>query len=356
MFLGRPGSMKASHLSLPRLCSLSSEHDTQLMSAWFGLSTHMAKMVSSLNRPLLNDGKSLLSLRKLDMSLKEWHASLPPEFRFTNESLAPKKSHVCVLHMQFFSAQILLHRSVAQNFERLLPAGCVEADMRKIWPYTAEVSQKIVHDNAINVARALEISRLAFEDSGFATLMLDVIFTAASSLIKCMTLPGSSTTALRDHKWLMCFLEACESLQVHYPVVGRMLGVLNSLLVTTGLSKYIWRGSTSAPSLPPSIMHNPSSTANLPASPSHLNNFSARSVPFELKRWCEDSRIIPPSLPSPPRTIDGDTALAGTMETVRECRNEELSSDNARNSWTSFPFSPLASYDSNPFAEYRGHT
>lgn len=109
--------------------------------------------------------------------------------------------------------------------------------------YTSETSEKIMYENAIETARIFELCRRPLEERGYALLMLDIIFIAASTLITSMVSPRCDRArALKDYKWLVCFLETSEGLQDQYPVVKRMVEALESLLVSSGLSKFIWRG------------------------------------------------------------------------------------------------------------------
>lgn len=328
MFLGRPSSMKTSYLHLPYLSTFRSDFKTQLLSAWFGLSSLIAKMVDLFSCPKLDHNRAIQELKDLDEAVHHWQYSLHPNLRWTDGGQVTWGPGVCELYMQFCNVEIIFHKTITANRERLLPGGLSEQDIRRIWPYTSEKSHSIMHDNAVKIAQALELSRLAYEEMGFATLMLDIIFTAASTLITSMTSSyGSQSTALKDQKWLMCLLEACESLHVHYPVVRYMITVLDSLLEKTGLSKFIWRGPNIAPPGTSTPTVSLTSNLDLTGTPSHFDEDSARTAPFQLKRWCEDKPCLEQSsssLPSPPLIADQDDVnldIISAADTVHQARS-----------------------------------
>lgn len=292
VLLGRPGGMKVSCLHLPRLCQSSPDRQAHLLAAWVGMSTLMTKMVDIFNRPEMDDGKTARKLRALDSAYQHWQTSLPIDLRWVDDQDLLRIPGVCTLYMQFCNAQILFHKTITANRHRLFPAGLTGHDEQIDWPYTVAKSQVIMHDNAVCIARALETSRPAYEDMGFPTLMLDIIFTAASTLILNMTTHGSQRSAFRDQKWLMSFLEACEYLQAHYPVVKRMISVLNSLMESTGLNQFIWRGLPSpCPGSLPGDVDSPPCVSEM-ATPSSVG----KSASFDLKRWCQDNAMTAPML------------------------------------------------------------
>lgn len=284
VFLGRPSSIKASHLHLPHPSTDRPSYQLDLLCAWFDLSTLMRKMVSILDHYHLDVVSFPAKLSALDRAVHHWKDSLPTDLRWTDQDQATWPPSLCTLFMQYCNLQILYHRTVTSN-KRILEA--LEQDTTKAWPYTPEASRQIMCDNAVKIARTLEFRRFAYEEWGFATILLDIIFTAASTLIQCMVSSTDRSSALKYHKWLMCLLESCEGLKGQYSVVRRMLDVLDSLLESTGLAKFIWRGSAD-------ISTDTSSTAtrspgtNSDAASQHADQSANRAVSFDPKRWCRD--------------------------------------------------------------------
>jgi len=307
VLLGRPSSLKASNLHLPRLHADHSDYDIQLLSAWVDLSSLTNKMVDIFDRPKNHDPKTLEKVKRLREAFQTWQKNLPPKLQWTEQDQTSWPPSLCALSMQFHHVQILYHKTITANRHRFWPDGLSEEDKEDIWPYTPEMSHRIMRENAVKIARTLEIRRLTFEEWGFATLMLDIIFTAASTLITSMTTYGNQSSALQDHKWLICFLEACEGLQCHYPVVQRMLTVLNSLLKSTGLAKFIWRGPSTAPAVSTPSASPP--TSNSDYSSPYDGQHTGRAVPFDPQRWCEDRDITAPSASHPCAVDRGDGAI-----------------------------------------------
>ncbi|KAH0831561.1 hypothetical protein FOPE_02737 [Fonsecaea pedrosoi] len=285
VFLGRPSSLKASNILIAWMSCGYSEYQEHLLNAWVDLSSLVRKMVNACNRIKLDHEKALRKCKQLDEAITRWETSLPPDLRWTEKDPTCWPPSLCVLYMQFCNIQILLHRTVSSCQHLYASSSGVAGRNSGEWPYSREQSQRIMHENAVNIAQTLEIRRLAFEDWGFATLMLDIIFTTASTLITSMASNDNHASGLRDHKWLICILEVCECLQVHYPVVKRMITVLNSLLESTGLDKFIWRG-------PAAKNGGGGSGQNETATPRAkdqrtLSHSSGRAAPFDPTRWCE---------------------------------------------------------------------
>ncbi|KAK6385516.1 hypothetical protein LTS17_001084 [Exophiala oligosperma] len=278
LFLGRPSSLKASHIQHPFLPSGCSSYQAHLLAGWVDLCTLIRKVVNTCTCIKHHFQSCLPKCKQLEEALRSWERNLPPELAWSGKDPVSWPPSLCALYMQFCNIQLLLHRTVS-SCQRDFRMPDLDA-----WPYSRQDSRKIMHENAVKIAQTLEVRRLAFEDWGFATLMLDIIFTAASTLITCMASNGNQKSALSDHKCLIGVLGVCEGLQTNYPVVKRMVSVLNSMLESTGLESFIWRGRVE------------SDSGRNEASPSEsilikgqraLSCSSGSAAPFDPLRWCD---------------------------------------------------------------------
>jgi len=283
LLLGLPSSINVLNLDFSLLPSDYSDCQIQLLAAWVDLSSLMAEMVALFSRSKSDHETTRKQLKCLDEAFQILETSF--RSRWTEEDQMSWPPSICALYMQFYNAQILYHKTITANRRRFWPDRDSE-DTNDLPPYTLEMSQRIMYDNAVKIAQILELRRRAFEERGFALLMLDIIFTATSTLITSMaSFQGDQSSALKDYKWLICFIEACESLKDHYPVVNRMVTVLNSLLESTGLIRFIWRGTPTVPAISNPLVTIPPSSDSASTGPDRQGR---RAVPFNLKRWCQD--------------------------------------------------------------------
>jgi hypothetical protein len=133
------------------------------------------------------------------------------------------------LHTQYFRIQMLLHRlPISSRRKRQRDDDDLQPPVLRGW--TRETSRQLVHDNAVMIARLGITYSQTFGVESTATVMLDNIYVAATTLISSIMKSKHSSYDAGDLQWLQLLDELMKSLQVHFPITCRMRRTLAQII------------------------------------------------------------------------------------------------------------------------------
>ncbi|OQV03151.1 Fungal specific transcription factor domain-containing protein [Cladophialophora immunda] len=167
LYLGRPSCLKCEDTEL-RNSSLT-QHDASWEKRIAFSSVTLLLTVGRICDALNEEQCDTETLHALDEQLQDWYQNLDPELRYCKEA----HPSILVLHMQYYSCKIHLHRPTA-NFGVKMS----ETDAQ------CNISRQICIDNAKNIATTLQDYRNVYGDaSTLSGVALHVIATASTILI-----------------------------------------------------------------------------------------------------------------------------------------------------------------------------
>ena len=238
VYQGRPSSVKLADISIPRPSHETVGESFYMQSAWVELCTLVSDMTDVVNGPphLLENKGTNLRLSRIGERLLHWFKTLPAKLQWRPKDPLPAPS-VCALHMQFFTAIILLHRPFAAY--DLPPTRSKRHTRKPLAGYTPELSRRICNENAIRISRLLLAYRKKYGVEKMFTSMLHMVFVSATTLISHIsTQQASEEDDSEQRKWLEVCLKALDDLTPSYLIAGRMFKVLIAILETCGLPEF----------------------------------------------------------------------------------------------------------------------
>ncbi|KAH7142130.1 fungal-specific transcription factor domain-containing protein [Dactylonectria macrodidyma] len=275
LYLGRPSSIPSSVMSIASSrCREGRKSDSAWLNAWVGLCVPMAEVSHVLNDQSIADSDRSTSLRKLTKKIEEWYESLPPELAYNENGLTNMDMAGYGLHTQYCKVQILLRRAFSRSSNtRKRRHSQITNDTG---PATlSEESTVIGYDYALRIARLIVTYREAFGMEKIPSIMLDNAVVAATAMIRHLDKPDSLGETKQQTIWLRQLVKTMESVQPHFPVVGRMLDSLRQICGNGPLCNmfhFVHRQSTDA------LIHEemvPNQHLNLSGSSNALDGFLA---------------------------------------------------------------------------------
>ncbi|KAH7134498.1 fungal-specific transcription factor domain-containing protein [Dactylonectria estremocensis] len=229
LYLGRPSSIPSSVMSVASSrCSEGRKSDSAWLNAWVGLCVPMAEVSRILNDQSIADSDRYTSLRKLTRNIEQWYESLPPELAYNENGLTNMDMAGYGLHTQYCKVQILLRRAFSRSPNaRKRRHSQITNDTG---PATlSDESNVIVYDYALRIARLVVTYREAFGMEKIPSIMLDNAVVAATAMVRHFNKTDSLGEMKQQTIWLRQLVKTMESVQPHFPVVGRMLDSLRQI-------------------------------------------------------------------------------------------------------------------------------
>lgn len=210
----------------------------------------MAEISHVLNDQSINDSDRSVSLRKLFKQVEDWYERLPPEFTYNESRLTNMDVAGYGLHTQYCKVQILLRRALARPLntrKRRYSQTTSDWGLRT----SPDDSDTIIYRYALRIARLFVTYREAFGVEKTPSIMLDNAVLAATAMIAHLShAEGSVNEVQHDTLWLRQLIRGMETVQPHFPIIGRMLETLKQINGNSSLGNLLQsshRGSTVAP-------------------------------------------------------------------------------------------------------------
>ncbi|KIW78191.1 hypothetical protein Z517_08024 [Fonsecaea pedrosoi CBS 271.37] len=217
LYLGRPSCLKCEDAEL-RYNSLilhDASWEKRIAFAWVTLLLTVGRICDALNEEQCDKE----TLHALDEQLQDWYQNLDPELQYCEEAHAS----VLLLHMQYYSCKIHLHRPTANFGVRVSEIDDVDAQRYR--------SRQICIDNAKNIATALQDYRNVYADaSTLSGVALHVIATASTILIADIAEKRSAADAAFQFSALKTCVRTLGELEKTYIVARRVRRIIQLVM------------------------------------------------------------------------------------------------------------------------------
>lgn len=244
LFLGRPTSMKSSDLEI---YSLSKQFErlgtcrpagpeksleTQIYEALLDLMELAGKITENMDPRSQGpdaaiDRNLYLRMAALDREFSNWYARLPEALLWTPANINSAPFSFFLLHQQYHSALILLHRPFAmyedsqhQNYQGSGPSSHLSA-----------LSRAVCTKHAIRVARIFWQHRQRFDTKQIFVTGMQHAGTAATALVAALAFIKDPSDRNNNMQYLECLSAALEDMAYTYQPAERMSVVLQAVMI-----------------------------------------------------------------------------------------------------------------------------
>ncbi|KAF1982586.1 hypothetical protein K402DRAFT_424510 [Aulographum hederae CBS 113979] len=242
LFLGRPTSMKSSDLEIHSLakqferlgtCRPAGPEkglETQIYEALLDLMEMAGKIADYTDPQMLTtahiDRTDYLRMAGLDREFGNWYSRLPETLRWTPANIATAPFSFFLLHQQYHSALILLHRPFAKYGESSGSDSGEESNDT----YTSALSRTVCTKHAIRVARIFWQHRQKFDTKRIFVTGMQHAGTAATALVAGLAHLHDPTARNNNMQYLECLSAALADMSHTYQPAEQMSIVLNGVL------------------------------------------------------------------------------------------------------------------------------
>ncbi|KAJ9658282.1 hypothetical protein H2201_007841 [Coniosporium apollinis] len=242
LFLGRPTSMKSSDLEIYSLtnqferlgtCKPSGPQkslETQIYEALLDLMELAGKITENTDGNYQTnasvDRNAHLRIAALDRELNNWYTRLPEPLRWTQANIETAPFSFFLLHQQYHSALILLHRPLATYEE---PSGSDSEDNGPENHFSA-LSRATCTKHAIRVARIFWTHRQRFDTKLIFCTGMQHAGTAATALVAALAFIKDSSDRNNNMQYLECLSAALQDMAHAYQPAERMSTVLQAVM------------------------------------------------------------------------------------------------------------------------------
>lgn len=184
----------------------------------------MSEITEILNAPSPLDSEGIDRLNSLDERIQMRTEEMDPSLALRDHKISELAANAYGLHVQLLGIRIVLHRLLSKAVSK--STSPVDGP---------DHSQKVMHENAVRIARLISVYQQIFGVESIIVVMLDQMFVAAAVLISHV-LQQSTYTAETDTHWLKTLAEILRKAQKHYPVTARMRSTLSGFVEKTPLA------------------------------------------------------------------------------------------------------------------------
>lgn len=229
LYLGRPSCIPKSvmHVAAQR-CKERRKSDSPWLNAWVGLCVPMSEINHSLNDKSLTDAARCELLQVLSSELDEWYEQLPLELKYREDRLTSMDLAGYGLHTQFCKVQIFVKRALSKSWNpgnRQYSQILSSQDTRELPSHL----QASVYMSALRIARLVVTYQEVFGLEKVPSIVLDNAVVAATLMIQHLNKPENDQDRESHSAWLRQLVISMESVQPHFPIVGRMLDSLKQV-------------------------------------------------------------------------------------------------------------------------------
>lgn len=229
LYLGRPSSIPTSAMTVAASrCREKRKTDSPWLNAWIGLCVPMAKITHVLNDQTISDPERSSVLRKLLKQMEEWYKSLPPELAYNESRLTSMDLAGYGLHTQYCKLQILLRRELARPANTRKRRHSQTLSNRGAQK-SSNPSNIMAHNYALRIARLVVTYREVFGMEKIPSIMLDNAVVAATAMIERPNTSDGVHEVQHEAIWLSQLVRSMESVQLHFPIISRMIESLKQI-------------------------------------------------------------------------------------------------------------------------------
>ncbi|KAH7121057.1 fungal-specific transcription factor domain-containing protein [Dendryphion nanum] len=244
LFLGRPTSMKSADLEIYSLSKQferlgtcrpagpEKSMETQIYEALLDLMELAGKITENMDPRSQSpesaiDRNQYLRMAALDREFSSWYARLPEQLRWTPANIATAPFSFFLLHQQYHSSLILLHRPFAM-YEDQTPQGYEGSGPDD---HFSALSRTVCTKHAIRVARIFWQHRQRFDTRQIFVTGLQHAGTAATALVAALAFIKDPNDRNNNMQYLECLSAALQDMGLTYQPASRMSVVLRAVVI-----------------------------------------------------------------------------------------------------------------------------
>ncbi|KAL4812512.1 fungal-specific transcription factor domain-containing protein [Aspergillus spinulosporus] len=356
LFLGRPTALKPDDLEIYELSRQFDRLGTsppgsekslelQIYQALFELMEMAGKITSithhSSSREADQDRLMYMRMAALDSELERWHSRLPETLRYTAENAATAPPSFFLLHQQFYSTMIMLHRPFAGYDDILDSQG-----QRRIRDaassgvkHLSALSQATCTTCAGRIAQIFWQQRQRFDTRRIFVTGLQHSGNAATALVAAIASSTDRAANDRCMRYLECLIAVMEDMSEPYQPAEQMATIFKVVLQELRELHPALQTSNVVPARRGSSADREKEAVDLPSKrgPSARAQVSSQSI--QSSSWPGDEHFpqISTLLPSPPLTYHSSAEKAASRQTTGQ---DNLYTDNGitslDDSWSIF--------------------
>ncbi|KAF2815741.1 uncharacterized protein BDZ99DRAFT_565677 [Mytilinidion resinicola] len=244
LFLGRPTSMKSTDLEIYSLskqferlgtcrpAGVEKSLETQIYEALLDLMELAGKITENMDPrsqgpDAVIDRNQYLRMAALDREFSNWYARLPDTLRWTPANINAAPFSFFLLHQQYHSALILLHRPFAMYEDSQ------QADDEASGPdsHFSALSRTVCTKHAIRVARIFWQHRQRFDTKQIFVTGMQHAGTAATALVAALAFIKDPVDRANNMQYLECLSAALQDMACTFQPAERMSVVLQAVML-----------------------------------------------------------------------------------------------------------------------------
>ncbi|VUC23907.1 unnamed protein product [Clonostachys rosea] len=183
-----------------------------------------------LNDRFITDTDKNASLRELYEKIEAWHDGLPAPLMYDDSHLTDIDLPGYGLHSQYCKVQIFLHQGLRRGSPNARKRTHAQiADDSAAPQSISDGSDDIIYQYALRIARLVVTYREVFGLEEIPSIILDNAVVSATVMIQYLNKTNNTNEVHHRSLWLRQLVRSLESMQLHYPIITRMLDSLRQI-------------------------------------------------------------------------------------------------------------------------------
>ncbi|KAL4868297.1 fungal-specific transcription factor domain-containing protein, partial [Aspergillus spectabilis] len=242
LFLGRPTALKPDDLEIYELSQQfdklgtsppTSEDKTlelQIYQALFELMEMAGKCTSISSRSADHERVMYLRMAALDSELEKWYARLPKALQYTTQNAASAPPSFFLLHQQYYSTMIMLHRPFAGYDDILDSRGDSNRKQSGQVKHLSALSQGTCTTCAGRIAQIFWQQRRRFDTRRIFVTGLQHAGNAATALVAAIASTRDMAANDRSMRYLECLVAVLDDMSEPYQPAEQMAKIYKTVL------------------------------------------------------------------------------------------------------------------------------
>lgn len=247
LFLGRPTALKADDLEIYELsdqfgrlgtCQPVGEEkniETQIYEALIELMELAGKITEIMDKMSNKSGNpdrlACIRMSALDRELERFYARLPPPLQYTEENFQNVPFSFFLLHQQYYSTIILLHRQFARYDDIVDNKDQDGLGYRDTASHLSALSRATCTNAAGRIAQIYWQHRQRFDTRKIFVTGLQHAGNAATALVAAIASSNDRAANDKNMRYLECLTAALKDMSETYQPAERMASVLDVVLL-----------------------------------------------------------------------------------------------------------------------------
>ncbi|KAL4963405.1 transcription factor domain-containing protein [Aspergillus stella-maris] len=355
LFLGRPTALKPDDLEIYELSQQFDRLGTsnpgsektlelQIYQSLFelmelgGKITSMMRNTSSRSADL--DRSLYLRMASLDSELEKWYARLPQPTKYNAENARTAPPPFFLLHQQYYSTMVMLHRPFAGYEDILDPHGerkGEDGDSPPAQKHISALSHATCTHCAGRIAQIFWQQRKRFDTRKIFVTGLQHAGNAATALVAAIASSTNLAANDRSMRYLECLTAVLDDMSEAYLPAEQMSTIFKAIIEELKELQPALQSSNSIPARRGSSAESDGDPGPSPPKRGQSTRARTNSHAMQSMSWPGEPTVMPTILPSPPLTYQ---STSGKPAIPRGPEHNSLVADsnmgNIDDSWSIF--------------------